>query len=104
MASYREGRIESIDGDTALVMSQPLEFVGSRLVLGAPRVERVHYRFEHSGFVADLLPGDLVSLHWDWICDHLSAISLNWLQACTRHDLAAVNALARPGPAIIRGA
>jgi hypothetical protein len=100
----RWGRIESIDGDTALVMSQPLEFVGSRLVLGAPRVERVHYRFEHSGFVEDLLPGDLVSMHWDWICDHLSAISLNWLQVCTRHNLAAVNALAHPGPAIICGA
>jgi len=100
----RWGQIESIDGDTALVMSQPLEFVGSRLVLGAPRAERVHYRFEHSGFVEDLLPGDLVSTHWDWICDYLSAISLNWLQACTRHNLAAVNALARPGPAIICGA
>jgi hypothetical protein len=97
----RWGRVESLDGDAALVRSQPLEFVGSRLVLGAERVERVQYRVERSGFVSDLLPGDVVSMHWDWICDRLSSASLAWLRACTRHNLAAVNALARPGPATL---
>jgi hypothetical protein len=56
------------------------------------------------GFVDDLAPGDVVSMHWDWVCDRLSDASLSWLQNCTRINLHAVNCLAQPGPAVVCGA
>ena len=50
---------------------------------------------------ADLRPGDVVSLHWDWVCDRLSPAALKWLRYCTLRNLAAVNSLAVPGPAAV---
>jgi hypothetical protein len=99
----RWGRIEEAAGDMVAVTSRALTFDGSRLVLGPNRVERVRRSLEGVGFTADLRPGDVVSLHWDWVCDRLSPTGLGWLRYCTLRNLAAVNSLATPGPAVIAG-
>ncbi len=100
----RWGRVTSVGGDLVTVRSRALGFVGSRLVLGDERDEQVRQRLDGVGFVEDLVEGDVVALHWDWICDRLSSSSLAWLRACTHRNLTAVNALATPGPAVICGA
>ncbi len=51
--------------------------------------------------MTDLVPGDVVSLHWDWVCDRLSPTGLGWLRYCTERNLAAVNSLPEPGPAVV---
>jgi ribosomal protein S19E (S16A) len=51
------------------------------------------------GFVRGLEQGDIVSLHWDWVCDRLARSPLAWLRACTVANLNAVNTLAIPSPA-----
>lgn len=99
----RWGRVESVDGDQALVTSRPLEFVGSKLRLAGPRVEVVQCRRHDAGLVAELHVGDTVSLHWDWVCDVLSPRSQSWLAHSTRRNLDAVNSLASPGPAVACG-
>ena len=93
----RWGRVESLEGDVALVTSRPLVFVGSRLTWASERLEEVHHHLDAGA--PTLRPGDVVSMHWDWICERLSPRSLGWLHSCTQHNLDAVNALARPGPA-----
>jgi hypothetical protein len=100
----RWGRVLSVEGDLVSVASQPLEFVGSRLTLGAERTEVVRRSLSGVGFATDLGEGDVVSLHWDWVCDRLSPASLGWLRASTWQNLKAVNGLGAPGPAAALGA
>jgi Family of unknown function (DUF6390) len=97
----RWGRIEVVAGDMVAVASRALIFDGSRLALGPVRSEPARRSVDGVGFVGDLRPGDVVSLHWDWVCDRLSPRALGWLRHCTRQNLDAVNALAVPGPAVV---
>lgn len=94
----RWGRVESLENDVATVWSSPLDFADSRLWMAPERLEQVHCPGD---LVDDLRPGDVVSMHWDWVCERLSPTSLAWVRGCTGRNLAAVNALARPGPAML---
>ena len=98
----RWGRVETVDGDLVIVRNRVLAFEGSQLVLGDERVEEAHRSLDGTGFVTDLAPGDIVSLHWDWVCDRLKRAELANLQRWT-HNLAVVNATACPGPAVAAG-
>ena len=100
----RWGTVEALSGDLVLVRSRPLVFDGSRLDLGPARTEEVRRSVEGVGLAHDLVAGDTVSLHWDWVCDRLTPGELRWLRACTRRNLDAVNATAAPGPAAACGA
>jgi Family of unknown function (DUF6390) len=99
----RWGRVEAVTGDLVLVRNQVLTFDGSRLVLGEERMEPAHRSLDGVGFVADLVPGDVVSLHWDWVCDRLSPVDEANLRRWTAHNLAVVNATPTPGPAVAAG-
>jgi hypothetical protein len=100
----RWGRVEEVAGDMVTVLSRPLLFQGSRLALGPYRTEPVRRSLDGVGFTEDLRPGDVVSLHWDWVCDRLSPTGFAWLRYCTSRNLDAVNSLASPGPAVVTGA
>jgi hypothetical protein len=100
----RLGRVEAVEGDTVAVLERPLLFEGSRLVQGPWQRGRARCRLGDLGPVRALRPGDLVALHWDWVCDRLSADQAGWLAACDRRNLAAVNATAWRGPATACGA
>jgi hypothetical protein len=41
--------------------------------------------------VGGLKPGDWVSLHWEWVCDRLTAAQLGRLRRYTERHLAIVN-------------
>jgi hypothetical protein len=99
----RWGRVVELHEDFVTVKSRSLRFEGSRLSLGDEELEVVRRARDGVGFVEDLSPGDTVSLHWNWVCDRLSDVSLRWLQGCTRANLDAVNRLAHPGPAVVCG-
>ncbi len=97
----RWGCIQAITGDRVTVRSRPLCFDGSHLILGAEQTESARRSVDGMAVGAELRPGDVVSLHWDWVCDRLSPAALRWLQYCTRRNLDTVNALSRPGPAAV---
>ena len=99
----RWGRVVSIDQDLVRVASRPLGFDGSLLALEEEREEEVRRSVDGVGFVDELHVGDLVSLHWDWVCDRLTPRELRWLTYCTDRNLRAVNSLSRPGPAEVCG-
>lgn len=94
----RPGRVLAVEGDRVRVSVRSLVFVGSQLQLGAFRTEEFRGSIDGRGFVSDLEVGDVVSLHWDWVCDRLSRASLARLQAATRENLRAVNTLEIPSP------
>jgi hypothetical protein len=96
----RWGRVEAVGDDTVVVVNRTLEFQADRLVLGATRLEEARRGLDGVGILDDLAVGEIVSLHWDWVCERLSPARLATLRRATARNLAAVNACARPGPLV----
>ena len=71
--------------DRVMIRRVPVEWSGSRLVHGEPVVEL-------ASTAIDVEPGDVVAVHWDWICERLDAAQLGWLRAVTDRQLATVRA------------
>jgi Family of unknown function (DUF6390) len=87
----RWGRVVSVEGDWLVVSVVPVVLEGGRLVLGGPRVERVQAWRDGAGFVADITPGNVVSIHWSWACDRLDDRRLANLVAWTRTQIKVAN-------------
>jgi hypothetical protein len=81
----------AVEGESADVLAEPLLWSDGRLRLGKPELRSVRWRDGGRAFVHPQ-PGELVSLHWDFVCDVLSAAAANRLSGVTRRVLAAVNA------------
>jgi hypothetical protein len=101
----RWGRVEGIGQGTALVRCRPLEWNGRELCLGPTRLEEVRALDSAVGRgtrgSSPLIPGDWVSLHWDWLCERLDLVELRGLRYYSAVQLTAVNAAAHPGPATV---
>jgi len=87
----RWGRVLERDGDWLVVRAVPLELVGGKLRLGAPRIDRVRGWLDGAGFVDDVQPGDVISIHWDWACERLDARRLDTLQSSTVREIELAN-------------
>jgi hypothetical protein len=100
----RWGQVAGVTGDQVLVRSRPLTWDGQRLGLGEPVVETARYAVDGSGFVDRLVPGDWVSLHWDWVCDRLGHRQLANLRRYSARQLEITNHKAAcSGPATVLG-
>lgn len=100
----RWGQVDSVDGDTVLVRSQPLTWDGRTLALGEPVTETATLSVGGDGFLTELAVGDWVSLHWDWVCDRLDARQLANLRRYSRRQLEITNhKVSQPGPAMLLG-
>jgi hypothetical protein len=87
----RWGRVEHVAGDQVTVTSRPLTWDGRTLGFGEPRPESALCARDGLGYLADLRPGDCVSLHWDWVCDRLSPWQLRQLRGYTLRQLEITN-------------
>ena len=86
------GIVQEVDGDTAVVVARPLLWDAGRLLLGAPEPRATRWRDDGRAFVPPPMPGQSVSLHWDFVCDVLTPGAGARLAGVTRRVLAAVNA------------
>lgn len=82
------------------VLARPLLWENGALALGQPEPRDVRWRTDGLAFVDQPLPGDHVSLHWDFVCDRLSPASARALLRANRLAIAAVN---RAGAAAVLG-
>jgi hypothetical protein len=87
----RWGRVLERAGDELIVRAVPLHLRDEKLALGEPQVERVTAFRDGRGFIGDVAPGDVVSIHWDWACDVLDAATLDRLVATTRREIGVAN-------------
>jgi len=87
----RWGTVETVLGDRAVVRSRPIVWDGRALALGEPVVETAECARSGAGFIGDLVPGDVVSLHWHWVCDRLTTAEVRQLQRYTARHLAIAN-------------
>ena len=80
----------AVDGDSAVVLAGPLLWEDARLRLGEPVQRRVRWRDGGRAF-ARPKTGQLVSLHWDFVCDVLSRRRAVALERATQNALRAAN-------------
>ncbi|WP_211268784.1 DUF6390 family protein [Actinoplanes subtropicus] len=85
----RTGKVVSVAGETARVTSRPLVWDGSALAPGPPREESVAWSAGGRSLLAGLSPGDLVALHWDWVCDVITAAQAGRIEALEERQLRA---------------
>jgi hypothetical protein len=82
----RWGRVSAVDGDRAAVTFRPLCWDGQLLALGKAAQETARLAPDST-----IRPGDWVSLHWEWVCDRLSARQLGALRTYTRFHMDMLN-------------
>jgi len=98
----RWGTVMTVTGETAVVSSQPLQWDGRSLSLGPERPETVNLGADGLRLAGEIALGDVVSMHWDWVCDRLDRTGLRHLGTYTRRHLEMVNTrLAHSGPAVV---
>ena len=81
----------SVEDDSADVLAEPLLWEEGRLRLGDAARRRVRWQDAGRAFVRPQ-PGEIVSLHWDFVCDVLTTAAAARLGGVTRRVLSAVNA------------
>lgn len=74
-----------------MVDRQPLLIEEGKLALGLPQPSPATRLLEGRGFVTTLQPGDMVSLHWGWICERISLDQVRSLERYTAQHLAIAN-------------
>lgn len=87
----RWGRVLSVDDGWLVVAAPALELVDGKLAIGAAREEKVERWVDGIGFVDDVAPGEVVSVHWGWACDRLTPRQLANLVRWTQHQLEIAN-------------
>jgi hypothetical protein len=87
----RWGRVLERDGEWLVVSVVPLVMSDGRLELGSARPERVHAWHDGAGFIDGVQSGDVISIHWSWACDRLSARQLGGLVTWTSREIGIAN-------------
>lgn len=85
------GEVVSLDLDHAVVRAEPLVWNGERLALGPADEHRRRIAGEGVALDRPPSPGQVVALHWDWVCEPLDDRRLRNLCEATDHQLALVN-------------
>lgn len=88
----RWGTVESVDDDTAVIVSRPLVIDADVIALGDATAERVQWRNDGASSIQSPRPGDTVSAHWHRICDTLTDSQTGALATATQATLDLVNA------------
>jgi len=66
------GIVQTTHDGLVPVRHEPLKLPDGRLALGEPGEKTVQRSFNDRGHLTGLEQGDVVSLHWDWVCDRLT--------------------------------
>ena len=87
----RWGTVIAVDGDSVSVRSRPLTWDGERFALGQPHLESVRWAANGQSLLPAVQPGQVVSLHWSWVCDVLTPVQQVALRTYTARQLALTN-------------
>lgn len=85
------GRVVHQEDADVVVERSPLVMRDGKLQLGHPERAKVQRQLNGHGYLDELRPGDVVSIHWNWACDRLSDHSLRNLVRCTRRAITSTN-------------
>jgi hypothetical protein len=85
----RTGIVRDVRGSSATVTCRPLVWDGSVLAPGPARDEEVAWSAGGLSLLPGLSPGDRVALHWDWVCDVITAEQAATIEALEERQLRA---------------
>ena len=85
------GKVVDLSVDTADIEYSPLVIIEGRLALGEPVRRTVSVSASGRGYHSGLKVGDLVTVHWDWICDVVQPQQAHRLEALTRFHIKLAN-------------
>lgn len=86
------GTVRSVELGELVVERRHLELHDGRLALGPARTDRVTRLVQGQGFAHHARVGDIVSIHWDWVCEVIDARQRDALERYTRHHVRLANA------------
>jgi len=81
------GKVKKIKKSTILVDYQPLIIKNDKITLGEVIERGVLTQFDNKSFVKDLKIGDIVTIHWGWVCEKINNQQLNNLKKYTLESL-----------------
>jgi len=81
------GVVRAVEAGELVVERSHIELRAGRLELGEPRSDRVTRLVQGKGFANEAHPGDVVSIHWDWVCETIDEPRRAALERYTRHHL-----------------
>ncbi len=91
----RTGTVVEVFDEYAAVTWRPLRWSEFRLEIGTEEVEVVQVARGSSSLIRPLVPGDVVSMHWDWVCDIVTADEAAAIDGYLRRHLDDVNGVSR---------
>jgi len=77
--------------DYLWVETKRLLLEGNKMVFKKRIKKKVRYKFNNQGFVENIKKGDLVSLHWDFVCEKISLNQAKRLDAWNQYHLNIAN-------------
>jgi hydrogenase maturation factor len=81
------GKVKKIKKSSIIVDFMPLIIKNDKIMLGEAMEREVLTQFDDKGFVKDLKIGDVVTIHWGWVCEVINNAQLNNLKKYTLESL-----------------
>jgi hypothetical protein len=85
------GQVVSLDGPELIVARPRLALSEGKLTLTDPEVVRLTRQVQGLGFADQARPGSYVSIHWNWVCEELSAAKRRRLMSATEKYIQLAN-------------
>lgn len=85
------GKVNTVSSYKLQVSSNPLVIEDGKLKLGAFVEKEVLWKQQDQSFIKDIKPGNIVTIHWDWVCEVISKQQLQKLKYYTQKSLDFVN-------------
>jgi hypothetical protein len=85
------GRVTKIDGPNITVNRRALELAGGKLILGPEKTFKTTRTLEAETDIEQLVPGQIISIHWGVPCEVITAEQAATLQKYTLKHLALAN-------------
>jgi hypothetical protein len=82
----RVADVVRVDDETATVRSRPLIWTGTTLAPGPPGDSEVRWSDGGRALIPRPSPGDRVAVHWDWLCDTITAAQSDRIEAAERRS------------------
>lgn len=85
------GRVKKIKGEFAWVELRGLFCQNHQLFFNQPQIKKARFKFFGQAFIDNLKSGDLVSIHWGFVCDKLTVNQAERLKAWNQYHLNLAN-------------